>query len=262
MLFGKTFPRQTTDERVNALARDFAEAKIRATVRDPQVADDLVPDDHPIGTKRICTDSGYYETFNCEHVRLVNLRREPLRAVTPTGVRTAAGDYELDSLVLATGFDAMTGALRRIDLRGPRGDQLSEAWADGPVSYLGVAVPGLPNLFYLTGPGSPSVLVNMVAAAEQQADWLVELMRHCLDEGVDEVEARSDAAQRWTRHVDEVAEQTLFPRAASWYTGANMPGKQRRFMPYLGGFGGYRRMCEQVSAEGYPGFVLTSRGVR
>lgn len=262
VLFGKTFPRQTTDERVNALARDFAEAKIRATVRDPQVADDLVPDDHPIGTKRICTDSGYYETFNCEHVRLVNLRREPLRAVTPTGVRTAAGDYELDSLVLATGFDAMTGALRRIDLRGPRGDQLSEAWADGPVSYLGVAVPGLPNLFYLTGPGSPSVLVNMVAAAEQQADWLVELMRHCLDEGVDEVEARSDAAQRWTRHVDEVAEQTLFPRAASWYTGANMPGKQRRFMPYLGGFGGYRRMCEQVSAEGYPGFVLTSRGVR
>ncbi|MEU3270202.1 NAD(P)/FAD-dependent oxidoreductase [Saccharomonospora sp. NPDC006951] len=258
VLFGKTFPQQTIDERVNRLARDFAEAKIRAIVRDPRTADDLVPTDHPIGTKRICTDSGYFETFNLPHVTLVNLRREPITTLTANGIRTSEAHYELDTLVLATGFDAMTGALTRIDISGPRENHISSVWGNGPLTYLGVGIPGLPNLFSLTGPGSPSVLANMILAAEQQVNWLVELLRHCAESGFTQVEPRRDAAQAWTRHVDEVAGATLFPKAASWYMGANIAGKPQGFMPYIGGFAAYGEVCDAVRDAGYRGFVFTS----
>jgi cation diffusion facilitator CzcD-associated flavoprotein CzcO len=259
VLFAKTFPEQTVDESVNDLARQFAEAKVRALVHDPCVADDLLPDDHPIGTKRICTDSGYFETFNLPHVRLVNLRREPITAITRTGIATTESSYELDVLVYATGFDAMTGAVTRIDIRGPRGERIGETWAEGPLTYLGLGVPGFPNLFTLTGPGSPSVLANMILAAEQQVEWLTDLLVYCRETGVHEVEARSDAAEKWTAHVDQAAHKTLFPRAPSWYMGANIEGKQRVFMPYIGGFGNYRKVCDTVAANGYEGFILTSR---
>jgi cation diffusion facilitator CzcD-associated flavoprotein CzcO len=259
VLFAKTFDGQTVDEKLNDLARDFVVRKIRAIVSDPRVADDLVPTDHPIGTKRICTDSGYYETFNLPHVRLVNLRREPITEVTPDGIRTTAGRYDVDVIVYATGFDAMTGAVTRIDIRGPRGDTAAGAWRNGPVTYLGLTIPGHPNLFVLNGPGSPSVLANMVMHAEQQVDWVVDLVETCRREGIDEVEPRADAAEKWTRHVAETAEATLFPRANSWYMGANIDGKTRVFMPYLGGFGAYRRICAEVADGGYEGFVLTRR---
>ncbi|WP_127783910.1 NAD(P)/FAD-dependent oxidoreductase [Rhodococcus sp. X156] len=258
VLFGKTFPDQNANLAANDVVREFAEAKIRSVVADPEVADALVPTDHPIGTKRICTDIGYYQTFNQPHVRLVNLRTDPIVEITPTGVVTEHDVHELDVLVYATGFDAMTGALLRIDIRGARGTTIADAWGAGPVTFLGMAIPGLPNLFNLSGPGSPSVLANMVLHAEAQVDWLVDLVASCRERGVATVEARREAAEEWTEHVDAVAQGTLFPQARSWYMGANIEGKKQMFMPYIGGFGTYRRACDEVAAKGYEGFTLSS----
>lgn len=258
VLFSKVFPNQMTDPVVNAAATEFAAEKIRSIVTDPQTAADLVPTDHPIGTKRICTDSGYYETFNRDHVELVNLRREPITEITGWGVKTTTGSYELDVLVLATGFDALTGSLTRIDLRGPRGDVLAESWADGPQTLVGLLVPGFPNLFTLHGPGSPSVFANMVMGAEHQVDWVVELIEHAQGRGHTMIEARGDAAAAWTRHVDDVANGTLFPQANSWYSGANIEGKAPSFMPYLGGFKGYVDRCSEVRDADYAGVVFSS----
>jgi cation diffusion facilitator CzcD-associated flavoprotein CzcO len=257
VLFGKTFPDQNVDIVANDYAREFAEQKIREIVRDPQVATDLIPTDHPIGTKRIVTDSGWAEMFNRSNVELVNLRRDPIEQVTAWGIKTATASYELDVLVFATGFDAMTGALARMDVRGARGHVLAEAWADGPITYLGLGVAGFPNLLTVNGPGSPSVLANMVLHAEQQVDWCLALVTECLRTGVDQVEPRADAAEKWTDHLGEVASGTLFTRAASWYMGANVEGKKRVFMPYIGGFGNYRRRCDEVRDSGFEGFVLT-----
>ncbi|MFY9918356.1 MAG: NAD(P)/FAD-dependent oxidoreductase, partial [Mycobacterium sp.] len=260
VLFSKTFPDQTSVLEANDVAREFAEDRIREIVDDPAVAEDLIPTDHPIGTKRICTDGGYYATFNRDKVRLVNLRREPIEAITPDGVRTGEATYACDVLVFATGFDALTGAMTRIDPVGPDGQRLSELWADGPVTFLGVMVPRLPNLFSFSGPGSPSVLANMVLHAEVQVDWAVELIVEARRRGLTEVEPRRDAARAWTAHVAEAAERTLFPRAeSSWYLGSNIDGKKRVFMPYIGGFGNYRRSLDDVAAQGYPGLVLTTR---
>lgn len=260
VLFAKTFPDQTSDPAANDIARTFAEERIREIVTDPDVAADLIPVDHPIGTKRICTDDGYYATFNRDNVRLVNLRREPIEAITADGMRTSTTTYPCDVLIFATGFDALTGALTRINPTGPRGDRLRDIWADGPLTFLGMMVPGLPNLFSISGPGSPSVLANMVLHAEVQVDWVVDLLCATRRLGVTEVEPRRDAAVAWTRYVAEVAERTLFPKAASsWYLGANIEGKKRVFMPYIGGFGTYRRHCEQVADRGYAGLVLTTR---
>jgi cation diffusion facilitator CzcD-associated flavoprotein CzcO len=260
VLFAKTFPDQNTDLAANDIAREFVEARIREIVTDPVVAEDLIPGDHPIGTKRICTDNGYYATFNRDNVTLVNLRREPLDSITATEVRTTATTYPCDVLIFATGFDAMTGALTRIDPVGPGGDRLAALWADGPVTFLGLMVPRLPNLFTISGPGSPSVLANMVLHAEVQVDWVIDLITAARDRGITEVEPRRDAARAWTDHVAEVAEGTLFPRAqSSWYLGANIEGKKRVFMPYVGGFGTYRNHCDDVAARGYAGLVLTTR---
>jgi len=258
VLFSKTFPQQLVDPAVNDVARRFAEDKIRAIVRDPRVASDLIPTDHPIGTKRICTDSGYYETFNRDHVELVNLRRNPITEITSWGVKTRDASYELDVLVLATGFDAMTGAITRIDLTGARGARIADAWSEGPVTYLGLMVPDFPNLFVLNGPGSPSVLANMVLTSEQQVNWVVDLLTHCEERAHTLVEPRRDVARAWTRHVDEAAHRTLFPQADSWYLGANIEGKPRVFMPYIGGFKTYLDLCEEARDSGYAGFILGS----
>jgi cation diffusion facilitator CzcD-associated flavoprotein CzcO len=260
VLFAKTFPDQNSDLAANDIAREFAEERIREIVRDPVVAADLTPVDHPIGTKRICTDAGYYAAFNRDNVRLVNLRREPIDAIMPGAVRTSDATYPCDVLIFATGFDAMTGALTRIDPKGPRGERLRDVWADGPVTFLGLMVPGLPNLFTVSGPGSPSVLANMVLHAEIQVDWVIELILTARRLGVSEVEPRRDAADAWTDHVAKAADQTLFPKAASsWYLGANIEGKKRIFMPYAGGFGTYRRHCDAVAGQNYAGLVLTAR---
>ena len=260
VLFAKTFPDQTTSLAANDIAREFAEQRIREIVSDPVVATDLIPVDHPIGSKRICTDAGYYATFNRDNVRLVNLRREPIDAITADAVRTSTTSYPCDVLVFATGFDAMTGALNRIDPTGPGGERLREIWADGPLTFLGLMVPGLPNLFAISGPGAPSVLANMVLHAEVQVDWAIELVLTARRRGLSEVEPRVDAAREWTDHVAVAAEQTLFPKAASsWYLGANIEGKKRIFMPYAGGFGNYRRYCDDVVRRDYAGLALTTR---
>jgi cation diffusion facilitator CzcD-associated flavoprotein CzcO len=259
VLFGKTFPDQNSDLAANNIAREFAEERIREIVDDPAVATDLIPVDHPIGAKRICTDAGYYDTFNRDNVRLVNLRREPIEAITAHGVRTSETTYPCDVLVFATGFDAMTGALTRIDPSGPRGERLRDIWASGPLTFLGLMVPGLPNLFTMSGPGSPSVLANMVLHAEIQVDWAIDLILTARRLGLSEVEPRRDAAEGWTEHVVRVAEQTLFTKAASsWYLGANIEGKKRVFMPYAGGFGTYRRHCDEVARQNYVGLVLST----
>jgi cation diffusion facilitator CzcD-associated flavoprotein CzcO len=260
VLFAKTFPDQSSDLAANDIAREFAEERIREIVDDPAVAADLIPADHPIGAKRICTDAGYYAMFNRDDVTLVNLRREPIEAITADGIRTNATSHPCDVLIFATGFDAMTGALTRIDPRGPGEERLCDIWADGPVTFLGLMVPGLPNLFTISGPGSPSVLANMVLHAEVQVEWVIDLMLAARRLGLSEVEPRRDAARAWTEHVAEVAEQTLFPKAASsWYLGSNIEGKKRVFMPYIGGFGNYRRHCEDVARDNYAGLVLTTR---
>ena len=260
VLFAKTFPDQTNDLAANDIAREFAEERIREIVTDPVLAADLIPGDHPIGAKRICTDAGYYSTFNRANVRLVNLRREPIETITAHGVRTSDATYPCDVLIFATGFDAMTGALTRIDPIGPGRERLRDIWANGPLTFLGLMVPGLPNLFTISGPGSPSVLANMVLHAEVQVDWVIDLVLAVRRLGVSEVEPRRDAARAWTYHVAQAAEQTLFPRAASsWYLGSNIEGKKRVFMPYIGGFGNYRRQCDEVARRNYAGLVLTTR---
>lgn len=257
VLFAKTFPDQSVDIEANDYAREFAEAKIREIVQDPRVAEDLIPTDYPIGTKRIVTDTGYYEMYNRDNVELVNLRKHPIEQVTAWGIKTDEASYELDVIVFATGFDALTGALTSIDLRGARGAVLADEWAHGPETYLGLGVAGFPNLITLNGPGSPSVLANMSTHTEQQVDWGMDLIRFCRAHGFDQAEPRRDAAEKWTAHLGEVAAGTLFTRAASWYMGANIEGKTRTFMPYIGGFGNYRRLCDEARDGGFEGYVLS-----
>jgi cyclohexanone monooxygenase len=246
------------DAEANELAAEFVRSKIRETVADPAVAELLCPKDHPIGTKRICVDSSYYETYNRPNVTLVDVRSAPITEITPTGLRTGAESFELDAIVYATGFDAMTGALLSIDIQGRDGVALRDKWAEGPRTYLGVASAGFPNLFMITGPGSPSVLSNMITSIEQHVDWIARYLRYLAENGIDRVEAQVDAEDHWVEHVNEVAHRTLYPTAASWYMGANIPGKPRVFMPYVGGVGTYRLLCDEVAAKGYEGFELAA----
>ena len=254
-----------TSEQSNARLADFVHRKIRTIVRDEETAEALCPRSYPIGTKRICVDTDYYATFNRDNVRLIDLTRTPIDRIEPSGVRLlgAAGDepgeqLELDALVLATGFDAMTGALDRIDIRG-RGDRLlSEAWREGPQTYLGLMVAGFPNLFTITGPGSPSVLSNMLVSIEQHVDLIMDCLDEMTTRGASTVEAQEEAQTGWVEHVNEVANATLMPRAGSWYMGANVPGKPRVFMPYGAGVGVYREICEGVVQDGWRGFVFES----
>ncbi|WP_345771560.1 flavin-containing monooxygenase [Geodermatophilus sabuli] len=245
-----------TDLDANETAAEFVRGRIREIVRDPDVAEALTPRGYPFGTKRICLDTGYYDTFNQEHVTLVDLRRTPLVAVTPEGVQTTEEEFGLDVLVLATGFDAVTGPLLRMDIRGRDGVHLRDAWAGGPHSYLGLQVAGFPNLFTITGPGSPSVVSNVVVSIEQHVDWIAECLRYLREHGVAAIEPDADAEAAWAQHVHDVAAATLYPQAPSWFVGANVPGKPRVFMPYLGGVPAYRQKCAEVVEAGYEGFVL------
>ncbi|HLG87266.1 MAG TPA: NAD(P)/FAD-dependent oxidoreductase [Alphaproteobacteria bacterium] len=242
----------------NTLAAEFVRDKIRQTVKDPKVADLLAPTNHPIGTKRLCLDTHYYETYNLPHVTLVDISKTPIEKITPHGLMLGNGDeYEVDDIVFATGFDAMTGALLRIDIRGRDGLTLKEKWAAGPRTYLGLGTVGFPNLFMITGPGSPSVLCNMFIAIEQHVDWVVACIDHMRAKDLRIIEAQPDAEDDWVAHVNEKADETLYPRANSWYVGANVPGKPRVFMPYVGGFAPYDRICRDVAESGYKGFTLT-----
>jgi len=252
------FADETTDANANAIVAEFARRKIRDRVKDPAVAALLCPTDHPFATKRLCVDTDYFETYNRDNVTLVDIRAEPIARATPAGVRTAAREVALDDIVFATGFDAMTGALMAVDIRGRGGQSLRAAWAAGPRSYLGLMVAGFPNLFTVTGPGSPSVLSNMMTSIEQHVEWIAACLGHLRDRHIRLIEPSAETEQRWTDHVREVGDQTLYPRANSWYMGANIPGKPRVFMPYVGGVGAYRTICEGVAEHGYEGFALAS----
>jgi len=245
------------DQAANETAAEFVRAKIREVVADPAVAEALSPRTFPIGTKRPCLDTGYYATFNKAHVRLVDLRATPIAEFTRAGLRTTEREYELDAIVLATGFDALTGAIAAIDIRGRDGAGLADAWRAGPRNYLGLAVAGFPNLFTITGPLSPSVLSNMMVSIEQHVEWIADCIARLTAAGCVSIEATARAQDAWVRHVAMVGAMTLFPTADSWYMGANVPGKPRVFLPYLGGVGEYRRKCDEVAANGYEGFTLT-----
>ncbi|MGE4615933.1 MAG: NAD(P)/FAD-dependent oxidoreductase, partial [Gammaproteobacteria bacterium] len=251
-----TYSDLITNKQANDTAAEFVRAKIHEIVDDPLVADMLSPD-HVIGCKRPCSDSGYYEAFNRSNVTLIDLTRTPLDAITPAGIKTTSAEYDLDCIVFATGFDAMTGSLNRIDIRGRDGQQLKEKWAPGPATYLGLQTVGFPNLFTITGPGSPSVLANMVTGVEQHAEWISDCIAYIREHGYERIEPTAEAEQAWVIHVNEVADTTLYPTCNSWYMGANIPGKSRVFLPYIGGFPTYERKCKEVVANDYEGFAFS-----
>ena len=247
-----------TNEEANRPVAEFVRAKIREIVKNPETAAALSPTDHPIGTKRLCLDTGYYEAFNKPHVSLVDLKSEPIEEIVETGVRTSKATYAFDVLVFATGFDAMTGTLLRIDFQGRQGLRLTEAWAAGPRTYLGVMTNGFPNLFLVTGPGSPSITGNVVVSIEQQVEWITDCLIYLRDNKLNRIEPALDAQDMWVDHVNRLAAGTLLPKANSWYMGANIPGKPRVFMPYIGGIGTYRRECDEVVEAGYKGFETSA----
>jgi cyclohexanone monooxygenase len=256
--FMGTYNNLLFDKAANDTAADFVRGKIAEIVKNPKTAKLLQPNNHPIGSKRICVDSDYFAAFNRPNVTLVDIKSDPIEEILPNAVRTGTGDYAIDALVLATGFDAMTGSVAKIDIRGRNGETLNRKWAEGPKTYLGLMSAGFPNLFIITGPGSPSVLSNMIVSIEQHVDWItdcVAYMRRC---DLATIEANRQAEEDWVAHVNEVAHGTLYPQANSWYMGANIPGKPRIFMPYIGGVGTYREICNDVAAKGYEGFTMTA----
>jgi cation diffusion facilitator CzcD-associated flavoprotein CzcO len=233
--------------------------RIAERVDDPVTAEKLTPRDHAFGTKRVPLETGYYEIFNRYNVELVDVQKAPIEEITPTGVRAKDGEYEFDALVFATGFDAMTGPYNKIDIRGRGGQLLRDKWAEGPRTYLGLTSAGYPNLFTITGPQSPSVLTNMPVAIEQHVEWISVLIQHMRENGLGVVEPTHEAQDEWVEHSQEVAYATLFPKSATWYMGANIPGKPQVFLPYLGGLEAYRQKCEEVAANGYEGFAFANR---
>ena len=251
-----SFADVAVDRRANDTASEFIRGKIREIVDDPDTAEMLVPTDHPFTSKRALIDTDYFATYNRDNVTLVDIRHSPIQEITPKGIRTEDDEYELDIIVFATGFDAMTGAYFKMDIRGKDGVALKDKWAAGPKTYLGIATAGFPNLFMITGPGSPSVLSNMPVSIEQHVEWIADVVETMHERGIATIEADSEAETAWVAHVNEVADQTLFMLADSWYLGANIPGKPRVFMPYPGGVGVYRTKCDEVVANGYEGFVL------
>jgi cation diffusion facilitator CzcD-associated flavoprotein CzcO len=257
--FRAAFRDLLVDKAANDTAADFLRAKIREVVKDPVMAAKLADIDHPFATKRPPIDTGYFETFNRDNVALVDVRATPIERITAAGIQTRDGtEYPLDIIVFATGFDAMTGPLLRMDIRGRDDLSLRDAWRAGPRTYLGLQVPGFPNLFTITGPGSPSVLCNMPVAIEQHVEWITGCIGHMRAHGLARIEANADAAEGWVRHVNDAANATLLPRAGhSWYLGANVPGKPRVFMPYAGGMARYRDICAGIATRNYEGFTLS-----
>jgi cyclohexanone monooxygenase len=253
-----TYKGVNVDEEANSVVADFVRDKIHETVKDPKIAKLLSPPkDLPIGSKRPPIDTDYYATFNRDNVTLVDVKSAPIERITPGGIMTADAEYELDAIIFATGFDAMTGTLLAIDIRTGDGASLKDAWSDGPDAYLGLMVAGLPNLFMINGPGSPSVKMNMILAIEHHTDWIMSLIDHLAANGLNRIEATEQAQADWVEHARELAEATLMPVADSWYVGANVPGKKRVYMPYFGGFERYWKICDEIAADGYRGFKLS-----
>ena len=263
--FRATFRDLITSKAANDTAAAFLKARIRAIVKDPATAEALADIDHPYSAKRPPIDTGYFETFNRPNVSLVDLRADPIERITPAGIRTrgknGSREHPLDIIVFATGFDALTGPLLKMDIRGRGGRSLREDWKAGPRTYLGLQVPGYPNFFTITGPGSPSVLTNMPVAIEQHVEWITDCIAHLRRTGAPTIEPSEEAARNWGAHVDECARATLLWSAKhSWYFGANVAGKPQVFMPYAGGLARYRRICDQFAANGYEGFVMERAG--
>jgi cation diffusion facilitator CzcD-associated flavoprotein CzcO/acetyl esterase/lipase len=251
-----TFSDTLADAESNDTLRQFIHDKIRGIVDDPDVAEALCPTNHYVGTKRACLDTNYYETYNLPHVRLVDLRKDPITTITETGIDTAGESFEFDAIVFATGFDAMTGAIVGVDITGRNGLTLKEKWADGPVTYLGLMTEGFPNLYMITGPGSPSVLSNMMVSIEQHVDWIADTIDHLRANDLDTIEPTELAETKWVEHSNAFADLTLMPTANSWYMGVNVPGKPQVFLPYPGGVGRYRVTCDEAVERGYLGFEL------
>jgi len=252
LLFIGVFSDLLSDPEANRIASDFVREKIREVVKDPETAALLTPD-HGVACKRPCADTGYFETYNRDDVDLVDVSGTGIERITRTGVIGGGREVEVDALVLATGFDAMTGALNAIDIRGRGGEALAEKWSAGPITYLGLGSAGFPNLFIITGPGSPSVLTNMITSIEQHVEWIADCLCYMERHGHREIEPTEEAETDWVAHVNEVASGYVYPTCNSWYLGANVPGKPRVFMPHVG-FPAYRERCEQVVAAGYEGF--------
>ncbi len=257
--FRATFRDLVTNKAANDTAAEFIRAKIREIVKDPATAKKLSDFDHPYAAKRPPIDTDYFETFNRDNVELVDVRADPIERITPRGIRTRDAEYPLDIIVFATGFDGMTGSLMRMDIRGHGGLPLAKAWAAGPRNYLGLQVAGFPNLFTVTGPGSPSVLCNMPVPIEQHCEWITDCIAHMRKLGLTRIEPKDEAVQSWVAQVNAAAEATLLPQAKhSWYLGANIPGKPQVFMPYAGGMAHYRKICAEVAARNYEGFRLSA----
>ncbi|MFT5389939.1 MAG: cyclohexanone monooxygenase [Gammaproteobacteria bacterium] len=243
-----------TNKAANDTMAEFVRDKIRQTVKAPAIAEILCPTTHPIGTKRLCVDTRYFETYNRENVELVDISLTPIERLTKSGLTVNGRSFEFDAIVFATGFDAMTGTLFNVDIRGRDALPLKQKWEAGPRTYLGLMTESFPNLFMITGPGSPSVKSNMLTSIEQHVDLVADTIIYMRDEGLVAIEPELDAENEWVEHVQVVAHKTLFPQANSWYMGANIPGKPRLFMPYIGGVGAYRKICEDVVAQDYKGF--------
>jgi cation diffusion facilitator CzcD-associated flavoprotein CzcO len=256
--FRAVFRDMLLDKAANDTAAEFLKNKIRSIVKDQVTAALLADIDHPYAAKRPPIDTDYFATFNRENVTLVDVRRAPIEAITPTGLRTRDAEYPLDIIVFATGYDAMTGPLLKLNIAGRNGLPLAKAWEAGPRSYLGLQVAGFPNLFTITGPGSPSVLCNMPVAIEQHVEWITDCIAHMRKRELARIEAQTDAVEKWVEQVNDAANATLLPQAvSSWYLGANVPGKPRIFMPYAGGMARYREICANVAARNYDGFALS-----
>ncbi|MDH3742086.1 MAG: NAD(P)/FAD-dependent oxidoreductase [Hyphomicrobiales bacterium] len=248
------------DKAANDTAADFLKNKIRKIVKDPETAATLTKIDHPYGTKRPPIDTDYFETFNRENVSLIDVRANPITRITPRGIETTDAAYEFDIIVFATGFDAITGPLLKMDIRGRDGLSIHKAWETGPWTYLGLQIPGFPNLFTITGPGSPSVLTNMPVAIEQHVDWITDCIADMRNNDLARIEPTAAAADAWGEYVNETASATLMPQAGhSWYHGANIPGKPLKFMPYVGGMAHYRTICDDAASRGYEGFTRQAR---
>ena len=250
------------NKEANDTVAEFIRSKIRETVKDPETSQKLLPLDHPYGSKRALMDTNYFETYNRENVYLVDLRQTPIQEITAKGIRTSEEDFDFDVIVFATGFDAMTGTFMKIDIRGRDGMTLKEKWAEGPKTYLGLQVSGFPNMFMITGPGSPSVLCNMPVCIEQHIEWVGDFIGWMREHNLETAEADPQAEEEWGAHVNEVANNTLFVYANSWYLGSNIPGKPRVFMPYAGGVGTYRKRCNEIAENRYEGFLLGAGGDR
>mgnify|MGYP003334406119 FL=1 len=251
------FADTAVSQAANDIVAEMAREKIRGIVNDPVTAEALCPKDYPFGAKRLCLDTNYYQTFNLPHVRLVDLRVDPIVSITEHGIDLRGESLEFDAIVYATGFDAMTGAIVAVDIAGRDGLTLKEKWVGGPTTYLGIGTTGFPNFFTITGPGSPSVLSNMMVSIEQHVDWVRDTLVMMREQGFDTIEPTQTAEDAWVLHVNDCADITLLPSANSWYMGANVPGKPRVFLPYLGGVDGYRLACEDVVNSGYLGFKLS-----